>query len=162
MGNKRAFGVVVMVGIAVLALLAVLIDYRPETFMSENQVLSKEFSTAYMGPSFDVLRSKCWERSNVNGSYQKWTINYHQDNISVELDSSDRNSNPCLVYASKNPALVIKKNGSSSGYTVMTTGEEKEMTYSPELIKKLLSAVDAGNTEVQRQKKIIKSWDTAH
>lgn len=151
---KRAFGVVAVVGILLAPV--VLEKYRPEIFMSENQALSKDFSIAYMGSSFDVLRLSCWGRSNVNGYYQEWSIDYHRGDTSVRV-KSHRKGDPCPVY---NVSLVIKKNGSNPGYSVMTTGQEKESSYSPDLVKRLLFAVDTGNAEVQRQKTIKSSWDT--
>lgn len=133
--------------------------WRPETLMSENKVLSEAFTKAYSGPAFDVLRTQCWSRSsNGGGDYDQWKISYQQRAVSVDVDHG-AGVNPCLTNAEQRPGFVIKNNSlERRRYTVLTTGEETESAFSPTLVEKLLSAVDTGNKEVQRQEQIAASW----
>ncbi len=160
MTNKflsRIFAGGVITGTAVLILLSM---YRPEVFMSENKSLSEALSIAYLGPSFEVLRLNCREVSVLGKEYAAWDISFTQGDISVQQDRG-HGENPCLVYAGEKPSFVIKKKSTYPGYAVFTTGEEKEIVYSHELVTKLLAAVAAGNAEVQRQNQIKSSWEVA-
>ncbi|UST77224.1 hypothetical protein [Pseudomonas siliginis] len=153
----KTFAGGIITGVAVLVLLCM---YRSEVFMSENKPLSEAFSIAYSGPAFKVLRLSCRLVRGLGNENEYWSITFNQGDISVDQEGG-RVENPCLVYAGEKPAFVIKRKSSYPGYVVFTTGEEKEGTYSPELVTKLLAAVAAGNAEVQRQKQIKSSWDAA-
>lgn len=163
--NSRVPTFLCLLLIAVMAggvSLGKLYEHRQEVFISENTRLSEAFTKAYSGPAFDVLRVKCWERGSPTGGYRvDWATEYQQSGLSVKVEAGGEGY-PCLVDAEKTPIVVIKNNRSNKpGYSVMTTGEETDSEFTPAMVEKLLSAVAAGNAEVQRKKRIEASWDAS-
>lgn len=154
----------VLLGVSVFSYISlhVLNTYRPETFMSENELLSKGFTESYKGPAFDILRVRCYVQRVAGDKFDRWTISYRMDGQSVQIEKIN-GINPCLVYAGKNPSFAILKiMDNPLGYKVMTTGEEKEEPYSTELINKLLAVSTAGYDEVRRQQDVSASWKESH
>lgn len=132
---------------------------RPEWLMSENKVLSEAFSQRYLGSQFTALRSICWTQVGMAGrERQAWEYTYHDPNWKVDIEDGYKESdNPCLVDSTRKTKFVIKSEGGSS-YAVFTSGEEKEQPYTPELVKKLLRAVEISQLEVENKKAIDASW----
>ena len=151
-----------IIGAGVLSLISLQLvgTYRPEILMSQNNLLSKAFTYAYKGPTFDVLRVRCSSHHGT-GRSERWVISYSIEGNTVESVSMG-GSSPCLVSPRDNPGYaIIKSKDKSREYTVKTTGEELEQPYSTELVDILLSAAVAGNDEFSRRQNIDSSWDSS-
>lgn len=150
----------------------VIISAKPDfIFMTENKVLSREFTKEFAGREFIYIHVDC--------TYYYPTVDYRRNDLFIMTDSEDsdfvRKKELCLKerYGFDGTRYkIIKNKGNGSGYRVLTTGEEMEREYSDSLVKTLLRAANFADDSIEvsrakeeqeriKSKKVADSWENA-
>lgn len=149
------------------------ITMRPDfIYLTENKVLSREFTKAFSGKEFISI--------HVNCTYYYPIVEYRSKEHFIMTDGEDRDfvrkQELCLLKNSGfdgSSYKIIKNKGDSSDYRVLTTGEEMEREYSDSLVKTLLRAADFADDSIKasnllkaqekiKNQKVADSWKNVH